>query len=191
MTHQLVVMISGSGRTLLNLQDLIERGELDARIVRVIASRQCVGAQLARKRGLGVDVRTGDLERDELGVILDSLGADWVVLAGYLRRCPIPEGYEGRVVNIHPALLPKFGGKGMHGTRVHEAVLEGGEDESGCTVHLCDDQYDSGPIVAQARCPVQPDDTPESLAERVFKLELELYPRALSELMQDHPRLAR
>lgn len=180
----MVVMLSGSGRTLMNLQDRIEDGSLDARIVRVIASRPCKGAQRARARGLDVEIVEGDIDVSHFESMLLGVEADWVVLAGYLRRCPIPKSYEGRIVNIHPALLPEFGGRGMHGMRVHRAVLEAGETESGCTVHLCDNEYDSGPIVAQARCPVMPDDTPESLAARVFELELSLYPSSLGELMQ-------
>ena len=104
---------------------------------------------------------------------------DWVVLAGYLHLVAIPRGFEGRVVNIHPALLPDFGGPGMFGDRVHEAVLKAGATESGCTVHLCDERYDTGSIVLQERCPVVPGDDVASLARRVFDLECKAYPRAL------------
>jgi phosphoribosylglycinamide formyltransferase-1 len=101
------------------------------------------------------------------------------VLAGYLKLVNIPPGYERRVVNIHPALLPGFGGAGMYGHRVHEAVLASGDGESGCTVHFCDEVFDRGPIILQKRCPVLPGDTPDMLAARVFDLECRAYPEAL------------
>lgn len=182
--HPIGVMLSGSGRTLVNLCDRIDAGRLDARIALVIASRECLGAQRARERGVPTIVEPGDIERDRLGSLLRDHGVRWVVLAGYLRLLRVPPGYEGRIVNIHPALLPSFGGKGMYGDRVHRAVLEHGCKVTGCTVHLCDDRYDTGPIVAQAACEVLDDDTPESLAARVFALECEVYPRALGALFE-------
>jgi phosphoribosylglycinamide formyltransferase-1 len=105
--------------------------------------------------------------------------ADLVVLAGYLHLLPIPESWRGRVLNIHPALLPKFGGKGFYGERVHRAVLAAGERESGCTVHYVTDEYDSGPPLLQLRVPVLPDDTPETLAARVFEAEKRALPAAI------------
>lgn len=189
MTARLAVMLSGGGRTLLNLLDVIERGELAATIPLVIASRECVGADRARRAGIETRVVPGDITAERLAAILDEHRIDWVVLAGYLRRVRIPAKYRGRVVNIHPALLPDFGGPGMYGHHVHRAVLDAGVRESGCTVHLCDDAYDQGPIVLQRRCPVLPDDTVESLAARVFALECEAYPEALRRLIrEDHPR---
>lgn len=108
-------------------------------------------------------------------------GADWICLAGYMRLLPasIVQKWDHRILNIHPALLPKFGGKGMYGHYVHEAVLAAGETESGCSVHWVTEQYDEGAIVHQMRCPVLPDDTPESLAARVLKLEHQCYYDAL------------
>jgi phosphoribosylglycinamide formyltransferase-1 len=105
-----------------------------------------------------------------------------VALGGFLCFWRLPPQYEGRVLNIHPALLPRFGGKGFYGHRVHEAVLTAGAAESGCTVHLVDNQYDHGPIVAQSRVPVRPDDTPDTLAERVGLAERELYPRVIQQV---------
>jgi len=180
---RLAVLLSGSGRTLVNLAARIEAGELPAEIALVVASRECPGAERARERGLPtrvVDPKTGQAE---LARQLREHGADWVVLAGYLSLLPIPSGFEGRVVNIHPALLPRHGGPGMYGERVHRAVLEAGDAESGCTVHLCDGAYDTGPVVLQKTCPVEPGDTPESLAARVFELEREAYPEALRALI--------
>ena len=101
------------------------------------------------------------------------------MLAGFLSLLKIPDDYLGRVMNIHPALLPKFGGQGMYGHHVHEAVLAAGEQESGCTVHFADNQYDHGPVILQRRCPVKSDDTPDSLADRVMAEEREAYPQAI------------
>lgn len=180
---RLVVMLSGSGRTASNLLDRIDAGQLRALVPLVIASRECKGAELMRARGVDVRVVPGVVPADRLEEVLDDARTDLLVLAGYLRLVSIPRSYTWRVVNIHPALLPSFGGPGMHGMRVHRAVLETGCKVSGCTVHLCDSAYDRGAIVAQASCPVLEHDTPETLAERVFALELDLYPRALQLLI--------
>lgn len=180
---RLAVFLSGSGRTLVNLHETITRGALRAEIALVVASRECVGATLARSLGLPTQVREGDLSVAELDALLAVHAIDWVVLAGYVRLLPIPTGFAGRVVNIHPALLPDFGGQGMYGRRVHEAVLAAGRSVSGCTVHLCDDQYDRGRIVLQRTCPVLPGDTPETLAARVFQQECLAYPEALELLL--------
>jgi len=179
---RLAVMLSGGGRTLLNLIDRISRGELAAQISLVIASRDCKGADLARERGLRTRVIGGVIPRATLGDMLRDAAVDWVALAGYLNLVEIPEGYEGRIVNIHPALLPAFGGPGMYGDRVHRAVLETGCKVTGCTVHLCDDRYDTGPILAQRTCDVLDDDTAETLGARVFAAECELYPATLASL---------
>lgn len=179
---RLAVLLSGGGRTLLNLADEIDAGRLRAAIALVLASRECQGAQRARERGFETRVVAGDMPPDALERMLDTARVDWVVLAGYLRLLRIPPRFKGRVVNIHPALLPRFGGAGMFGERVHRAVIESGTKESGCTVHLCDDGYDTGPIVLQRRCPVLPGDTPATLAQRVFELEKRAYPEALRRL---------
>lgn len=172
-------MVSGSGRTLANLLQMIGRGELRARIVLVIASRECGGAEIARQAGIRTAIEAGAIPAERLADFLRSARAQWVVLAGYLLRVAIPPGFEGRVVNIHPALLPAFGGPGMYGLHVHRAVIDSGATESGCTVHLCDAEYDRGPIVLQAKCPVLRGDTPQSLADRVFGVEKSVYPKAL------------
>ncbi len=182
-------MLSGAGRTLANLLACADRGTLRARVALVVASRQCAGAELARQRGLPTIVEPGDLSAARLEAIARDAGASWVVLAGYLRRLGIPSSLADRVVNIHPALLPSFGGAGMFGLRVHRAVIEAGCKVSGCTVHLCDQEYDRGPIVAQAACPVLDDDTPETLAARVFDLECRTYPDALELLLAGRVRV--
>ncbi|MCL4741639.1 MAG: phosphoribosylglycinamide formyltransferase [Phycisphaerales bacterium] len=176
-------MISGGGRTLLNLADEIDSGRLRATIDLVIASRECRGAERARARGFETIVVPGEVGRETLDAMLESRAIDWVVLAGYLRYVHVPAKYRGRIVNIHPALLPEFGGKGMYGERVHAAVLASGAAETGCTVHLVDEEYDHGPIVLQARCPVVAGDTVKTLARRVFELECEVYPEALRRLI--------
>ena len=186
---RLGVLISGSGRTLMNLHEWCARGDLDAEIAGVIASRECVGAERARAAGLDVEVIGGEIPAEVLEGWVEDRGIGLVVLAGYLRKVPVPDSLRGRIVNIHPALLPgdgtggRFGGPGMYGMRVHRAVLESGVPESGCTVHLCDPGYDTGPVVLRRRCPVLAGDTPESLADRVFSLELEAYPEALQLLI--------
>lgn len=176
------MFISGGGRSLLNLLDACQRGEVPATIPLVIASRECVGAERARLRGLRVQVMPGTVDAAKLAVLLREFDIDLIVLAGYLSLLPIPVGFESRVVNIHPALLPKFGGKGMYGKRVHEAVLAGGERVSGCTVHLCDNEYDRGQIILRATCPVVAGDTPDTLAARVFERECAALPEALRRL---------
>ncbi len=110
---------------------------------------------------------------------MHELDVDLVVLAGYIKLLPIIPDFAGRVLNIHPALLPNHGGKGMYGEHVHNAVLAAGETESGCTVHLCDDEYDHGRILMQARVPVRADDTASTLSARVLAAEFELYPAAI------------
>lgn len=177
------MFVSGTGRTLENFAQKIDSGELPARIALVVGSRECPALEKARARGFRTEVHPGPFTGDSMASLLADAGAEWVVLAGYTLLLPIPPGFEGRIVNIHPALLPAFGGRGMYGMRVHEAVLASGARESGCTVHLCDGRYDTGPIVARASCEVRPGDTPASLAARVFELEKELYPRALATLL--------
>ena len=180
----IAVMLSGSGRTLVNLCERIDAGDVPARVAVVIASKECLGVERARERGVPVVVEPGTIAADRLEALLRSHGAEWVVLAGYLKIVHIPRAFEGRVVNIHPALLPAFGGPGMYGDRVHRAVLEHGCKVAGCTVHLCDERYDAGPIVLQRVCEVRDDDTPESLAARVFELEKQAYPEALRSLLE-------
>ncbi len=124
----------------------------------------------------------------ETGLVLDRLkseGIDFIVLAGFLWLIPIDiiRAYPGKIVNIHPALLPKYGGKGMYGSHVHEAVIENKEKESGISIHFVNEKYDEGAIIFQARCRVLPDDTPDSLAERIHQLEYKHYPEVIKELL--------
>ncbi len=183
---RLAVFVSGTGRSLMNLVDWAP--DLPASVELVVANRPCLGEALARERGINTRVIPGDLTETELLELKTEHAIDVIVLAGYLRRVAVPLSLAGRIVNIHPALLPKFGGPGMYGWRVHSAVLkeahEQGLAESGCTVHLCDAHYDTGPILLQRTCPVLSSDTPESLAARVFEQELIAYPQALRALIE-------
>lgn len=190
---RLAVLISGGGTTLENLIERIRTGRLRrVEIRQVVSSRRAVrGVEVARAAGLPLAiVRKLDYPEepafsDAVTAVLDGAGIDLVALAGFLCFWRFPPRYAGRVLNIHPALLPRFGGRGMYGARVHAAVLAAGERESGCTVHLADHQYDHGPIVAQQRVPVLPGDTPATLAERVGAAERELYPRVIQQVA-DH-----
>lgn len=182
---RLLIMLSGGGRTMLNLVASIKSGELPAEIAAAVVSRECPGADAARNLGIPVEIIAGEIPEHELEALANKHHVAWIVLAGYLRRVHIPPALAGRVVNIHPALLPKFGGPGMYGKHVHEAVLRAGETESGCTVHLCDGEYDRGRNILQERCPVLPGDTPESLAARVFEAECRTFPRALRMVLSE------
>lgn len=182
---RLGVLISGGGRSLLNLVDRIADGRLDARVAIVIANRDCVGVERSREAGLVTEV----IRRSEFDDVapfseavfgpLRDAGVDLVVLAGFLSLLKVPEDYRLRVLNIHPSLIPSFCGPGFYGDRVHEAVLEYGAKVSGCTVHLADDTYDTGPVVLQRSVPVLDEDTTDSLAARVFEAECEAYPEAI------------
>lgn len=192
---RLAVLLSGAGRTLANLVERIAAGRLDARVAAVLSSKKGVaGRDLALRNGIPLlDVFRASHPSDaSFGAAVHAAVApfrpDLVVLAGFLHYLPLPAGWRGRVVNIHPSLLPKFGGKGMYGERVHKAVLAAGEKESGCTVHWVDDVYDHGEAILQRRVPVRPDDTPEALAHRVFEQECEAYPEAIALLARRFPR---
>lgn len=170
---RIVSLISGSGTTLQNLLDR-NVGE----IVGVIASAPGLGGiARAERAGVPVSVLQGS---DRIFAQVREWRADLVCLCGWLKLLAIPADFEKRVLNIHPSLLPSFGGRGMYGRRVHEAVLASGATESGCTVHYADNTYDTGPILVQKRVPVLEGDTPESLAKRVFAAECEAYPEAIA-----------
>ncbi len=175
---RLGILLSGTGRTFANLHERIQDGRLRASIGGVASDRaDALGLQKARDAGLEARHLR---EPSAIWSWLLELDVDLVVLAGYLRLLPIVPDFAGRVLNIHPSLLPNFGGKGMYGDAVHEAVLAAKASESGCTVHLCDNEYDRGRILLQARVPVRADDTPATLAARVFAAECEAYPAAIA-----------
>ena len=174
---RLGVLLSGGGRTLQNLLDRCGDGRLRAEVACVVADREGVkGIERARRAGVPVTV-TKDM--GETFAWLERHGVELCCLAGYLRLLKLPPQWQGRVLNIHPALLPKYGGKGMHGGHVHAAVLAAKEHESGCTVHLVDEVYDHGEMLLQARVPVLPGDDVAPLAARVFDAECAAYPAAI------------
>jgi phosphoribosylglycinamide formyltransferase-1 len=185
---RLAILLSGSGRTLENLLEWIAAGKLSATIETVISSRSDVrGVAIARRAGLSTHVlpSAGKALADWSREIFDACRAaqpDLVVMAGFLQLVEIPADFTGRVINIHPALLPAFGGKGYHGMHVHRAVIERGCTVSGCTVHLVDNEYDHGRILLQETVPVRRDDTPEALAARVFAAECEALPEAINRI---------
>jgi phosphoribosylglycinamide formyltransferase 1 len=189
MSCPVVVMLSGGGTTLQNLIDLIAANKLDITITHVISSKKSAyGIQRATVANIPVSV----IERKAFTSVeafsaanFDTIrhaGAKLVVLAGYLQLLQIPADYTMRVINIHPSLLPAFGGKGMYGHHVHEAVLKFGAKITGCTVHYADNEFDHGPIIAQEAVRVLPDDTADSLAKRVFTAECAIYPQVIQQL---------
>lgn len=182
----LAVLISGSGRTLKNFIDMIAKGDLPARISVVISNKPDVqGLERARKHNIPAfvinrkDFKNADDFSKAITQKLKEYPIDLITLAGFLSLYKIPPDFQGKVINIHPALLPAFGGKGFYGEHVHKAVIESGAKFSGCTVHFSDNIYDNGPIIIQRIVPVLDNDTPEILADRVFKEEWIAYPEAI------------
>jgi formyltetrahydrofolate-dependent phosphoribosylglycinamide formyltransferase len=183
---RLAVLLSGGGTTLQNLLDRTADGRLAARVACVVSSNPAAfGLTRARTAGVPAFVVERKLcgSRAEFSRRLfdhcRQAGAGLVCLAGFLQLLEIPDDFRNRVLNIHPALIPAFSGKGMYGLRVHEAALAAGVKVSGCTVHFADNEYDHGPIVSQRVVAVADDDTPESLQARVFAQECETYPEAI------------
>jgi phosphoribosylglycinamide formyltransferase-1 len=187
---RLAVLISGSGRTLKNFIDLAAEGQLPVDIRLVVSSAASArGLQFAEDAGIPtLVVRRNDFPAgaagdqpygDAIFGACREAQVDYVVMAGFLKLAPMPDDFIGRVLNIHPALMPAFCGPGMYGHHVHQAVLDYGAKVTGCTVHFADNQYDHGPIIVQQPVPVFDDDTPDTLAARVFEAEKEAYPRVL------------
>jgi phosphoribosylglycinamide formyltransferase 1 len=184
MPSRLAVLASGRGS---NLQAIIEHFDSLARervaTVALVASNRADAPALLLAETASIDIAHFNANDDgsELLELLRKFRIDLVVLAGYLKRIPpkVIREYAGRIMNIHPALLPAFGGEGMYGARVHEAVIASGAEETGVSVHLVDDDYDRGPIIAQWRIPIEKSDTADSLAARVLNVEHTVYPRAV------------
>lgn len=184
---RLGVLVSGGGTTLQNFLDLEKAGALDGEIAVVVSSDPGAGAVArANKARKPVQVvpwnkdQTVEVFSERITRVLDKERADLVLMAGLLRLYRFPQDYLWRVMNIHPALLPAFGGRGMYGANVHEAVVKSGVKVTGCTVHFADYAYDRGPVILQRTCPVRYEDTPETVAKRVFELETEAYPEAVA-----------
>jgi phosphoribosylglycinamide formyltransferase-1 len=183
---RLAVCVSGAGTTLQNLIDCIRTGRLRADVVQVVASRPRIAA-IARAEAAGIPLALAKYNTRSLAEFSSSVfepirrsESDLVILGGFLSLLSIPAEYKGRVLNVHPSLIPSFCGKGFYGSKVHRSVLESGVKQSGCTVHFVDDAYDSGPIIVQRTAPVLDDDTVETLAARVFKEECKALPEAIS-----------
>jgi len=180
------VLISGGGTTLMNILEYIKQGRLNAEVAVVISSRSTVaGAEKAKAAGLNVKIirKKDHLDIDQFSKCIEealiAANVDLIIQGGWLCLWKIPPRYENRVMNIHPALLPSFGGKSMWGHYVHEAVLAAGCKVTGCTVHFCTNEYDKGPIILQRSCRVEDDDTPETLTARVFEQDCLAYPQAI------------
>jgi phosphoribosylglycinamide formyltransferase 1 len=191
---RLAVCVSGEGTTLQNLIELIRSRRLNAQIVQVVASRPRIGA-IARAEAVGIPLALANRNarsRTEFSAsVFDPIRhskADLVILAGFLSLLYIPPEYKGRVLNVHPSLIPAFSGEGYYGSKVHKAVLDYGVKFSGCTIHFADDAYDTGPIVFQRVVPVQDDDTVETLAARVFQEECKALPEAIAMYAQGRLR---
>jgi len=185
---RVAVFASGRGSNFQAILHEIDRGDLEIDLVLCCSDRpEAPALELARSRGIDTVVFQGNEVRDEdqlAGSMLSTLlghRVDLIVLAGYMRKIPrrVVEHFRHRMLNIHPALLPAFGGKGMYGRRVHEAVIEYGVHWTGVTVHLVEEEYDTGPIVLQEPVPVYPEDKPADVAARVLEVEHRLYPEAL------------
>ena len=195
---RLAVFASGGGRSLENLAALGARGELAAELVLVLSDRAGIGA-LERAQRLGIETLV--LPYADLGgaagfsarafAELDARAVELAVLAGFLRLIRVPPAWAGRVINIHPALLPAYGGKGFYGDRVHAAVLAAGERETGCTVHFVDEHYDHGEPILQRRVPVLPGDDVHTLAARVFAEETKALPEAIRRVLERRAAAAR
>lgn len=190
-TLNLGFLASHSGSNVQAIIDAIEQGKLNARPCVVISNNSnAYVLERAKKKGIPFyHISSQHYPNEEVldQKILETLikhNVDIVILAGYMKKVDskVLSHFRNRVLNIHPALLPKFGGKGMYGKFVHEAVIKAGEKESGCTVHLVDEHYDQGRILGQIKVPVFPDDTPETLAERVLAEEHRLYPTVLQKI---------
>ncbi len=184
---KIAIFASGSGTNAENIIRYFSRSET-IKVAVVLSNNQHAGVH-ARVNALGVSSFTFRREEFALGVsVLDKLaeyGVELIVLAGFMNKItePLLAAYPNRIVNIHPALLPKFGGKGMYGMHVHEAVVAAGEKETGITIHLINENYDEGTILFQAKCPVLPTDTPEEVAAKVHALEYQYYPQVIERVL--------
>jgi phosphoribosylglycinamide formyltransferase-1 len=195
-TFSIAVLISGGGTTLKNLIERIGDGRLRAAIRLVVSSNpNAAGLRFAQEANIPslIVQRKDYLDQDaysrEIFSHCRAAAVDLAVMGGFLKQLTIPPDFANRVTNIHPALVPAFCGKGLYGHRVHEAVLEYGAKVSGCTVHFADNQYDHGPVILQKTVPVLDDDTPETLAARVFQAECEAYPEAIQLIAEDRIRV--
>lgn len=191
MSRNIAIFASGNGT---NAENIIKYfgGNKDIK-VKIVMANKTDAFVLERAHRLGIPTlyinREQWADATHILTLLHEQQIDFIVLAGFLARIPdaLLHAYPNRIVNIHPSLLPKFGGKGMYGNKVHEAVVAAGETESGITIHYLNEHYDEGQIIAQYRCPVLPDDTPQDVATRVHALEYEYYPKVIEQLLMTLP----
>ena len=186
-TTNLAVLLSGSGKTLQNLIDKIGDKTLNAKIQIVISSSpDAYGLKRAKKNNIPAtvvkysDYNSAEVFSNAIIKEIEEYPIDLIILAGFMHLFKIPDKYSGKVMNIHPGLIPSFCGKGYYGHHVHEAVIESGVKVSGCTVHFVDNEYDNGPIIIQRTVHVHEGDTPDTLAQKVFKEECLAYPDAIN-----------
>ena len=189
---KLVIMASGSGSNFQAIINSVENSEIKAKIAGLIVNKDNAGA-IKRAELHNIPYRiihTSDYQSfaDQLSEQLENWNPDLIILAGFLKKIPdqIVKSFSGRIINIHPSLLPKYGGKGFYGKHVHEAVLNSGDSKSGCTVHYVNEKYDDGDIIAQKTVEVKPDDTPETLAKRVLKEEHKLLPAVIKKILNQN-----
>ncbi len=189
MSKKIAIFASGSGSNAEKIIEYFEKNET-IEVVVIVCNKKNAGV-LERAKRLGVPtfmINQGNfLESDETVNYLQNLNADLIVLAGFLWKVPnnLIEAFRGKIVNIHPALLPAYGGKGMYGHHVHDAVIANKEERSGITIHFVDEVYDNGEIIFQVACPVNADDTPDSLASRIHMLEHSYFPEVIAGVLED------
>ena len=196
MTARLVLLASGGGRTIVNFQEILWRGELDASIARVIISNPASGA-LAKAKEIGlattvIGKESHPLPEEREKALIAAIrkeSPDWILMAGWMNLLPIPKDFEGKTLNIHPALLPAWGGKGFWGSHVHEAVASAGPRFSGCTVHFASAEYDRGPCILQEGVLLPALADSSLIARTVFEAEKRAYPETLGLLLQGRVRL--
>lgn len=186
--NNIVVFASGSGTNFQSIIDAVARGEIEAKIQGLVTNNKNAGA-LEKAQNHNIDTYIIDEEKINSGLhrSLEKWKPDLIVLAGFLKKLPenLIDKYKGKIINIHPSLLPKYGGKGFYGIHVHRAVLENNESETGCTVHLVTKEYDEGPVLAQQKIQVRRNETPQSLAKRVLQEEHKLLPKVISEIFKN------
>lgn len=189
----IVVFASGSGSNFQSIIDAISKGELEANIVGFISNKEsALAVQRAKQNNIPIYILAPsdfDNEKDYSSLILEKLkawNAQILILAGYLKKIPedIISAFENNILNIHPSLLPKYGGKGFYGKKVHEAVIENKETKTGCTVHIVTKDYDKGPVIGQSIVKVLPSDSPESIAKKVLQKEHQLFPLVIKKYLQ-------
>ncbi|WP_299179779.1 phosphoribosylglycinamide formyltransferase [uncultured Chryseobacterium sp.] len=182
----IVILVSGSGTNLQRIIDTIDNGEIpNAKVSLVVADRECYGLERAKNHHIDhILIPRGKNFSSELAKVVPE-NTDLIVLAGFLSilKPEFCENWEGKIINIHPALLPKFGGKGMWGMNVHNAVIEAGEKQSGATVHFVTSGIDEGETILQKCFDVEENDTPEILAQKVHQIEYEIFPKAINKVL--------